>query len=583
MSVVAELRLGYDPWLGGLRFRLAQTLRISVTRVYRILQIICLILLAGPLALTTMSSAGPPTSTFSFDGTSTITLYPGQENGSAVFVVILRGAAAALAGSLELQDRGARDRPEVTVNFDEGEPTVGDDSLTWFVTATVDGIPANTASPRFLTARFAGFTETLQYTLTNKPDVAFAWKVIPDADARRWDSFDPIRITVSVGSVPATAVRLVPSSFVDAEGLYVVPRVFRLCSGSETADEAACDGRPIGLAANETHTLYIRPVGTGAVWPGEYKGSFTLVAAEKPDGDSFAMTLHVSRWGWQLVGAGLIAVGLLLAWTVNIFLQRRNEQNLVLMPAALLVEQVANLHVEASRMAGFAGLSLGNAAAHLEDILNSLSKKSLMASGYIGSSIDFFGRPAGVAQPAKTYQQFLAEVDGRVALLSLLVEGGFRQAMLAWKSSQPVSERDIVLNALDDMDKMLPRGGSLPTRDSLAALLEVRLTAMRSALSAASGVQDDAGATARVGYSSERIAFETAAINIAGWVVFAALSFVVGCYVLIVSDPDFGQWKDLMLCLLWGFGLPVAGEKLATLSSPGVAKAFGVTLTRAAG
>jgi hypothetical protein len=541
------------------------------------------LVMSGFLELIVPAKAAPPTSAFTLTS-SAITLAPNQENGSATFVLKLTGDAASRSGSLQLRDRGSRDTPEVTVVFEEDDPNVGDGSLTWFITATAAGLPANSILPRFLTASYAGYTQTLPYTLSNKPETAFTWKLLPVAEVRRWNASDPLRFTVSVGPVTATSVRLLSSSFMDGEELNVLGRVFRLCADREPQSASACDGRPISLAANETHILSIRPLEAGAVVPGEYKGSFTLVAAEKPDGESFPVTLHVSQPGWQVAGAILIAAGLVLAWLVNVFLQRRNEQNVALMPAALLVEQVENLRIEHSRFATLTSLELGNTAAHLEKVLTALSKKTLKASGYINSAFAFFSRPAGTGQPAKTYQQYLAEADELVALLSLLIEGGFRQAMHSWKPTRPESERAIIVNALNDMDALVAAGMPLPTKEGLAASLQARLTAMRNALTAASGVQDDSqdAVTSRVGYSSERISFETAAINAIGWAVFAALSFVVGWYVLIVSDPSFGQWKDLLLCFLWGFGLPAAGEKLASLSSPSVAKAFGVTLTRAA-
>lgn len=532
------------------------------------------------LILVSPSMAASPATTFTFEGAATVKLEPGQDKGSDVLSLKLTGDAAVRGGTLTLQDHAARDRPAVTLAFEPGDPNVRDGSLAWFVKATVAGLPANSTISRLLSASYAGVTQTLQYTITNKSEIAFSWKLAPVKEARRWNAGDPLRFAVSVGPVPATAVRLLPSAFADAEGLNVLPRILQLCVDAK----AACDGRAITLGANETHFLSIRAAGTDSVEPGEYKGSVTLIAAEKPDGESFPIVLSVSDLKLQMLGAALIALGLGLAWLVNVVLQRRNEQNMVLMPAALLMEHVGEIRSERARIAALTSAPLTGVGAYLTDLNGSLSQASLRSRGYLGDLLTFFNRTAGTVPATQTYQQFLAEAESRVASLSLLFDVGVREAAAAWDTNLSKAERDIVLEAIADMDAMLPQPPAPPlARDDLASRLRARLVAMRGALNAARGVADDtAHDAARVGYNSERIAFETAAINLTGWAVFALLSFVVGCYVLIASNPAFGQWKDLLVCLLWGFGLPAAGEKLSTLSNPTIAKSFGVTLTRGA-
>lgn len=524
-----------------------------------------------------VSAAAPPASTFTLDATS---FASGKENGSAVFTLKLTGDAAAQDGALKLEDRMARDRPEVTLTFQEGTPNIGDKSRTWFVRTTIVGLPVNSSLPRFLVATYGGHTQTLQYTLSNKPNATFTWKVVPVTAVQRWNASDPLRLAISVGSVPATAVRLLPSDFVDAEGLKVLKRTFKLCLEGQASSAAACDSA-VTLPANGTYNLSIRPIESDTIDPGEYKGNFTLISAEKPDGENFPSTLHVSEAKWQWIGAGLILLGIFLAWLVNVVLQRRNEENAALRPAALLAEQMTDLQSERRRIAGLTSLKLDNTEANLNDLLSKLSRSSLRAKGYIRNSFEFYVL-GGTAQ-STTYQQYLAELEKQVALLSLLIEVGFRQAAASRTPNPSADESRIIREAIREMDRWLLQGQSWPTKEDLSTNIKVRLANMNASLSAATGMQFDASAAAfSVGYSSERIAFETTVINFAGWVFFAVISFVTGCYLLVLSDPSFGQWKDLLFCFFWGFGLPTTADKLASISSPGIAKTFGVTLTKGA-
>ncbi|WP_156411881.1 MULTISPECIES: hypothetical protein [unclassified Ensifer] len=549
---------------------------------FSLARLFCLLFLGAAIGLAAPALASAAVNAFTFDPASTLSFAPGQEEGKAVFVLKLTGDATAGDGTLELSERGASDRPATTVKFEAGQPNQGSGSLTWYVTANVSGLPTNSSLSRFLTARFGEHSQTLSYTVTNRPTGTFAWKLTPVPDKRRWNGSDALPLSLLVGPIPATKVRLLSTAFFDDQSLTALGGGFKICPIGGT-----CDGGPMDLSANELHSLQIQNDGKVDGGPGDYRGTFTLVSAEKPEGESFSTTLYVSSWKWQTFGALLIAVGILASLYVNVWLQNRNDRNARLMPAALLADQASRLRADYDKLAATQPVTFANADDQLNALEDSLSIKALQAQGYVGGSVPFLKMPSGATAAPEAYKSFLDDVGKRLTALSVVLHG-CREAVGVWSASSLSGAADALAVALRSMDGLiLPMTSPPASKESLSSALQPILQNLRTEVSRAAGIVDDAGSPARgrpfaVGYTSERIAFDTAASNLVGWVAFGLLSFAVGGYLLIVANPGFGQWRDLLMCLLWGFGVPAAGEKLANLSGPGLAQGFGITLTKVA-
>ncbi|MGO8023919.1 hypothetical protein [Rhizobium leguminosarum] len=538
----------------------------------------CLLLLICGATSVFGSAALATPAAFTFDPTPAVNLTPGQETGKAVVVIRLVGDPAILPGTISLEDRAANDKPGTVVGFEAGPPNSQAGSLTWFVTATVTSLPTNSSSMRYLTARYAGYTQVLPYTLSNKPAGSFSWKVKPTVEKRRWDASDPLRFSISTGPVPATDVRLLSGSFVDSDQLNALKTSFQLCFDQDVS----CDGAPIVLAANTSYDLVIRAVGETIAPPGDYSGSFSIVSAEKPEGDSFPVTLYLSDSFWKAVGVILIALGVFCSFFVNTWTQRRNDRNARLRPAAALIAEAQRLQDAFTDLQPRAQTDFANAQAATTDVLNTLSIRNLKEKGYIGSVIPPLRGSDAVAENAQKYEIFLAELSKRLTVLSLLWRAA-DQAISLWKKTPTAATRPKLQTALTALDNLV-EPGFVADVQVVAAEIEKVLLELRGALNEAQGIAEDAnaGPALEIGYSSERIAFETEVLNVVGWLTFGILSLAVGSYLLIAADPGFGQWKDLLLCLLWGFGVPAAGEKLSTLSSTSVAQGFGLTLTKVA-
>ena len=85
-------------------------------------------------------------------------------------------------------------------------------------------------------------------------------------------------------------------------------------------------------------------------------------------------------------------------------------------------------------------------------------------------------------------------------------------------------------------------------------------------------------ATAPVGIC--RIRMEIQTITLLFWAVWGALSVLIGFIVLVMPVAGFGTVADYLRCSLWGFGLPVAGQGLQTLTMSSLNTQLGVTLPK---
>lgn len=533
-----------------------------------------LLLFRVAVCLAVMAFAAVAESAFAFEPPPPLSFAPGQEEGKAVFVLKLRGDAAG-KGPIELSERGRADRPATAVTFEPGQPNKANRSLTWDVTATVKDRPPNSLPSR------GEHSQTLSNTVTNKPTGAFVWKLTPVLEKRRWNGTDALPLSLLVGPIPATKVRLLSTTFIDDDSLTVLGSGFKICTAAGT-----CDGGPIDLSANELHSLQIRNDGKVEGGPGDYHGTFTLVSAEKPEGESFSATLHVSSWGWQALGALLIALGIVASLYVNVWLHNKNARNASLMPAAVLADEASRLKKGYDELAATQSVTFINANSQLGALENSLQIKTLQAKGYVGGLIPFLKGSPGSTAPPEAYKDFLDDAGKRLTALAVVLHG-CREAVGLWTASSLQGAADALRAALLSMDTLIAMSSPTPTKESLSSALQPILQNLRVEVNRAAGIADDAGDPVRarpfsVGYTSERISFEAAASNLVGWLAFAILSLGVGCYLLIVANPGFGQWRDLLMCLLWGFGVPAAGEKLASLSGPGIAQGFGITLTKVA-
>jgi hypothetical protein len=166
----------------------------------------------------------------------------------------------------------------------------------------------------------------------------------------------------------------------------------------------------------------------------------------------------------------------------------------------------------------------------------------------------------------------------RIGCLAVLVQG-VTHAAAERHGGENAAEKQAIDRAIGDIDAL----ALADPVDRAATATDVGkiLQTMTGALAAARGQMLDTIAPPQTGYNLRELTTQLNLANAAGWVLFASLTAIAGIYALIINDPNFGRPEDFLFCLLWGFGLPTAGQGLSSLSPAVIGQSFGVTLTEA--
>jgi len=80
--------------------------------------------------------------------------------------------------------------------------------------------------------------------------------------------------------------------------------------------------------------------------------------------------------------------------------------------------------------------------------------------------------------------------------------------------------------------------------------------------------------------ASQRMQFQIEVLSWATWAVAALITVLVGSYLLVIANLDFGRASDLWLCFFWGLGLPAAGSQLSQATPSSLAGSLGINLVK---
>lgn len=524
-----------------------------------------------PTPAPTPGASPAPTADFSVER-GALKLQAGLNLGTAGFDLKLTGDLAKQSCQLALAPSNVPDPPHIdlTLTADAGWATPT--GRTWRVTVDVKAMPTVTQpATRYFKATYCGHTQGLEFSLDNSIAGDFAWSVT-SLKPQRWDGRRPLPINVFVGARPATGVQLMAPQLV-AKDARVVEPAFLLCSTRSNA----CDGKSLNLAANRMHDLWVRRA-TDAIVPdaGEYTGTLRLVADQKPAGDSFDVTFYVSDTTRQVIGGVLILVGVLLSFVVVRWLRQSAERKALLRPVRLLEEQITGLEAAVEGVKQQIGLEF----THLEPAIERARTALQDIDRFLPPVLQFWAAPPDLVPPQGGYQAFLTAGANTVGSLTIIFQQGIQQALLEARQGRPQAELDIVEAAIGRLDALATQ--DLTKRDDIANAVRAILSDMTGKLNAEADKNGRAADTVSPGiaYSSEALSFQLVLLNVAGWSLFTLLTALVGIYVLVINNPSFGKPEDLLLCLLWGFGLPLAGEGLTKLTPTGISQSLGMTVTR---
>src|ERR1700674_2181194 len=485
--------------------------------------------------------------------------------------------AAGMAKQIEsIADLDAPQPPLVAVTFNARELDRGTTTRRWVLTVDVKGLSRNITQKRYLSFQFNGQDVTLPYTLSNKFNATFVWSVKGPPGELSLGAGEPVEVSIAVQAVRDTKVRLLQASLVEQSRKTLLPGGLILCQ--QRTD--ACTDEIIELGPNSSNRLWLRSSANSTI-VGKYVGTVSIGAAEKPDGDTFNLTIYGTTFWRQLSGVLIILFGVVCAWIITTWFQSRVNRAQLLLPAAALADRVRLLQQRLGRAPPESvPANRANTQTALSDLAQGLSEQGLDAHNYLPSTMP---NPYRAMTPDITqYKQFLDRAGQQVALFDILVDEGFEAAWKKLPSAPNPPSIAALAAACRNLDGLAAAQPAPAIKDLISSIrtilhqLDVELAAANNR-AAPPGLAPDVPPKTR---SFEQLSIEIRNLSGLTWLVFGLLATAVGTYILIINNLGFGLPGDYFTCLFWGFGLPVSGQQLIQSTVGSIGTTLGITVPK---
>jgi hypothetical protein len=477
-------------------------------------------------------------------------------------------SGAVAAGAPQVRDLDPALAARWGLSFSPAPGPRDGEARTWVVLVSAGKLPRNTDQERYLSVRWGDFSAVAPYRVRNTAPAPFAWDVDAATGEVTWEGPVLVELTAQVGAVPADPVRLVSATLLEEKTRRAFdPKGLKLCP-----DDADCAGAAFRLEANNSYRLTVRRISDAGPAPGEYVGSI-VVAGGGAEAKTFPLRVHVTGFWWKFLGLLLILAGVAGALLTTVFIRHRLMRAHRLWPAALLTEQLTSVRNRLD-----AHPTVGDASrARVEALLEELSEARLEARRFVPPRIPA-PWSASTQDTAAAYQTFLDGVAAWATVLAV-ISSGF-SAVEAEEAREPPPDPAKVATVLAAIDA-LSSGPVAPTEEAARTAVAQQLASLRApggARALRAGLAGLRRLEAARPLSLRQVRSEAAALSLTGWAITALLSVLAGFLALVLMNPAFGQGSDLIACLLWGFGVPLAGQQLSQLSTSSVTRALGVDL-----
>lgn len=498
-----------------------------------------------------------------------LALPPGKLEGRSTMLLSIAGASEdEVAGKPEnIVDLPVDDAIQGAISF-TATPLFGNaKERKWLLTAELKGLPLDTVQKRYLKFSFAGQEIVLAYEASNKgaSSTPFSWNLSGPTGELSLSEGQPVQLTISVGPVAATKVRFVPPLFVEQSRHALLQSGWLFCDrqlASPTSQQ--CPGNDRTIQANTTQSFWAYPPTTLV---GKFAGSFSVLAAEKPAGETLTLTLLTTTLRQQLTGIGLLLAGVVLAWLVMVLFQRKASHDQLLLPALEIDAHIQELQADLRKAPAPVRDKMKKTAIALDELSKSLKPSRLERLG-LPILIPRLGVASATVQD---YQAKIASLAKQADALDVIVRKGLQRAWEAFAGAHQVGKDQVVLTAIHDIDELSPNPALDPGKafQDCIAILKI----MEGAL----GI---GGAQPSFDRTVEKVRAELRSLSLWAWILFGIVSSAAGSYILVLNNPSFGTTVDYFLCVLWGFGLPAGGSQLTQLSVGNLAGVFGFQLPR---
>jgi hypothetical protein len=503
-----------------------------------------------------------------------MTLDPGQPSGRRAVVLGADNIEAANIGK-PLEDVAGLDTGLAGgIKFSVRDLDHTNTSRRWLLTAEIDGLPNNVVQKRYLTFRFDGKTTTLPFTVSNKNPSTFVWSVKGPSEISLPPG-EPIEISVAIQSVGATKIGLLQSSLLEQSQKRAVQGGWTLCE-KRSSDPSTCNGKDINLAPHSTQQLLLYPAKDSSLI-GKYVGNVIIGASEKPEGETLALTVYGSTVPLKIAGVVTIFIGVVLAWLLTVYLQNRLNRNQMLLPVTMLRERFQALQaILANRPSPAQPFICRATTQELANSVLALSEATLDGEGLLPPGIPNPFKP--VTPNAEAFLHRVAVQTARFELLQLVVWNGLQEIWKQIPVAPNPNQRAAILTAVGAADAISEQTPA-PAVADVVTRLQAILTKLNTDL-AGGGAVDVAAKSAKPATIGQ-ISTEIRTLSGMAWLVFAVLTTALGTYVLVLSNLGFGTCMDFLVCLFWGFGLPVGGTQLAQSTTATASTALGFSVPRA--
>ncbi len=355
----------------------------------------------------------------------------------------------------------------------------------------------------------------------------------------------------------------------------------QVAAGPQTKPKEDTNQAQQAKAYKRTVRLEVRK---GFTTVGTFTGSLFFDTDPFTDTQPITLTVQQTYLRWQAVGVVIIFVGVAVAWLVTIFARSRIARDQALMPALLLQERLQALQtIEAAFPEVLKEKTTASAGA-ITTLIESLNTDALDRQNFLPPAIPAFGPSA---TKTTEYQTFLTTVSTKAGDLDIIVSEGLKLLSVRWKQGMDPADLADLEQAFGTIDGI--SGNLLLDPQALRTLVNAALAAFNNAhqsrVNAARAlgvnVQAETIQPAAQGQKSfVAVRLEVQTVTWLFWLVWGLLSVVIGTTVLILPAPGFGSITDFVRCFLWGFGLPVAGNSIQSLTMGSLNTQLGVSIAR---
>jgi hypothetical protein len=449
------------------------------------------------------------------------------------------------------------------------------------------------SGPSIAGADTAGTAPSANPTTSSTPKPSLTWAIDPPAPT--WylgpsqNKGAEFVVTVSAGS-NITSLRVSHSTVVDADtgrGVSLSEEHFHICA---SPDVNHCDsvtdalkklpGNATGTADKSQPsaakiTLWL-VVDDGIVPNGTFAGNLFIDTEPVTDTKTLQLTIQHTTPKAKAWGVISIVVGVFVAWVVTVFARTRINRDQALLPIAVLQQKLQAIKQDLGGIPKVLQNSVPDTQKALATVTADLNKDNLDNLQLLPPSLPAISPST---TQAAALQNFLQTESQIVDNLNVIVTGIQAAGALAVPSmpAGTLAALQALVTSIDQLSASLPQPS-----DGLRAKIQALFNtwnAQPQAQAAGAPAQLLAMPDGSV-LSAFHIQMEIQTITLLFWLVWGVLSVLTGFIVLVMSAPGFGTAADYLRCLLWGFGLPVAGQGLQTLTMSSVNSQLGVTLPK---